>query len=152
MNNIYYDIPNDWYNEFNNNFNLYKTINNKSNFLVNPKIGFEKGNMFNNLYNEYKNYKYNELKPQNNYEDCLYNILKYNFALTDIDIYLDTHPNDSKIINLYNNYLKEYINLINNYETKYGPLTIDSNYLNNNTWIWKNNPWPWEGTQNVEIR
>ena len=26
----------------------------------------------------------------------------------------------------------------------YGPLTIDSEYLNNNSWVWNNSPWPWE--------
>ena len=31
------------------------------------------------------------------------------------------------------------------YESMYGPLTIDSEYLNNNNWVWNNSPWPWEG-------
>ena len=27
----------------------------------------------------------------------------------------------------------------------YGPLTLGSNDLGNNTWKWIDNPWPWEG-------
>ena len=74
MNNNFYEIPNDWYNEFNNNF-----MNNTN--LSEPKNGFLRGNLFNNLYDPYKNYKYRELKPNNKREELLYNILMYNFAL-----------------------------------------------------------------------
>ena len=148
MNNSFYDIPADWYNEFNNTFmdqnNNMPNIINKSNNLIDPKMGFERGNLFNNLYNPYKNYKYRELKPQNNQEELLYEILKYNFAITELDLYLDINPNDSNMINTYNKYLEEKKKLCNMYEQNYGPLTLDGFNLGTNNWNWDRSPWPWE--------
>ena len=53
MNNYYY--PYNWRNT--NNVNLF-----------NPKEGFEKGNMFENTYSGYKNYKPQELRPSSEEE------------------------------------------------------------------------------------
>ena len=143
MNNNFYDIPTDWYNEFNN------TFNNKDNYMDNsslfsPKEGFLRGNMFKNLYDPYKNYKYGELKPNNNREELLYNLLKYKFAMQEIDLYLDVYPNDMQMINLYKKYLEEEKKLCQEYEKSFGPLTLDSMNLGDNNWKWISTPWPWE--------
>lgn len=154
MNNNFYDIPNDWYNEFNNNFmnginNMPNMMNNMGNMIMNnnlddPKDGFLRGNMFNNLYDPYKNYKYRELKPSNKREELLYNILMHNFVLVEFQLYLDVNPMDSNIINLYNKYLEQKKKLVDEYEKNYGPLTMDSMNMGNNKWNWNNSPWPWE--------
>ena len=139
MNNNYYNIPVDWYSM--DTINSYDNIiNDRSGNLLSPKDGFLKGNMFNNLYNKYKNYPINDLNIQNKREELLYNYMMYNFTLTDLGLYLDNYPNDVNVINLYNNYLNEY-------ERNYGPLTIDSHYLNTSPWTWDNSPWPWEVTK-----
>ena len=51
MNNNFYEIPQDWYNEFGNTF--MPNMNN-NNDLSDPKEGFLRGNLFNNLYDPYK--------------------------------------------------------------------------------------------------
>ena len=107
--------------------------------LFNPKEGFEKGNMFSNLYNEYKNYKPLDLKPTNEREKLLYNIQTICFAAHDLNLYLDLNPNDQSMITLFNDYLKKEEELIKEYESKYGPMTV-----NNNINEWVNNKWPWE--------
>ena len=60
MNNKFYEIPVDWYKEFNKKF--VETGMNNDNFgnvnLANTKEGFERGNLFDNLYSPYKNYRY----------------------------------------------------------------------------------------------
>lgn len=147
MNNNFYSIPKDWYKEFNDTFNTMDTIDKNNPNLVDPKEGFLRGNLFANLYDPYKNYKYGMLKATNEREELLYSILMYKFALKDLNLYLDNYPNNSQMINLYNKYLTEEKKLCNQYEMKYGPLTVDSENLGNTSWKWIKSPWPWEGTK-----
>lgn len=118
---------------------------NNQNQVLEPSQGFMRGNMFGNLYDPYKNYKPANLDPKNEKEALLYQVMQYKFALNDLDLYLDTHPNDKEMIALYNKYLAIEKQMCDKYENMYGPLTLDSNYLGTNTWNWKNSPWPWEG-------
>lgn len=138
---------NDYYNylnEFNNiNYIPNNTIENPNNNILNSEEGFKKGNMFKNLYNGYKDYKPVKLTAQSEREDMLMQIQEYSFAATDLELYLDTNPNDNNALNLFNKYLNKKIELINMFEEKYGPLTLNSNVQTNN-WLWKNSPWPWE--------
>lgn len=145
MKNNFYNIPEDWYQEFNTTFNTYDKVDNTN--LADPKEGFLRGNLFNNLYMPYKNYKYGMLNPTNKKEELLFNILMYKFSLTELNLYLNTHPNNIQMINLYRQYLNEEKRLCNEYEKNYGPLTIDSLNLGNNSWDWIKSPWPWEGTK-----
>ena len=147
MKNNFYNIPEDWYQEFNSNFNISDKNSLNVTNLVNPKEGFLRGNLFNNLYDPYKNYQYGSLKPTNQKEELLYNILMYKFALTELNLYLDNYPNNTQMISLYNQYLTEEKKLCNQYEKNYGPLTTDSENIENNNWKWIKSPWPWEGTK-----
>ena len=152
MNNNFYEIPTDWYNEFNNTFmnsmNNMPNMNglNMDNNIADAKTGFLRGNMFSNLYDPYKNYKYRELKPTNKKEELLYNILKNKFAMIDLGLYLDMYPDDKNVINLYSRYLADEKRLCEEYERSYGPLTMDD-VMNMNEWKWIASPWPWEGTK-----
>ena len=151
-------IPSNTLNPMNNIPNNNMTINKKPDInysqntntdLLDPTNGFIKGNMFNNLYNTYKNYKPNNLNPKNEKEAILMNLQQYNFALTDLNLYLDNYPNDRNIINLYKQYLNIYKDIKTEYEKKYGPLKTSSIYIGDNNWKWDNSPWPWEGIDNV---
>ena len=144
MNNNFYTIPNDWYNEFNNNFINNNMPNEMNNNLADPKNGFLRGNMFNNLYDPYKNYKYRELKPSNKREEMLYNILMYNFALIELQLYLDVNPMDSNMVNLYNKYKMDEKKICEEYEKEFGPLTMKGLNTGSDRWNWINSPWPWE--------
>jgi len=82
MKNNFYNIPEDWYKEFNNTFDIPNKMNmdmnmnmylNKNEDLADPKTAFLRGNLFNNLYDPYKNYKYGMLNPSNKKEELLYN-------------------------------------------------------------------------------
>lgn len=154
MNNNYYEIPETWYRQFENNFNPLDSIPNNffmnnSTFnnqnIANKEIALERGNLFNNLYLPYKNYQYRNLSPKNQQEQLLYELMKYSFAMKEIELYLDIYPTDTSMINLYNQYLKETKNIENEYEKKYGPLSLSSNYFEGQNWKWLNNNWPWEG-------
>ena len=148
MNNNFYEIPQDWYSEFNNNFiNTSMNMPNINNYLASPKGALERGNLFNNLYDPYRNYRYRELKANNKKEEMLLNILKHNFVLVELALYLDLNPTDRNIIRIYNQYLDNKKKLVDEYERNYGPLTLDGLNIGNNDWHWNNPSWPWEGTK-----
>lgn len=125
----------------NENNNNYSSMYNN---FTNPEEGFLKGNMENNLYVPYKNNNVVNPNIKNEKEYLLMQIQEYDFASHDINLYLDTHPNDTNAINMYNEYKnKEHI-LEEQYQSKYGPLNLDNtSVLGNTPWEWINEPWPW---------
>ena len=74
-------------------------------------------------------------------EEMADKIKAYCFAITDISLYLDTHPEDEKALCLHRNYCKKSKELKDAYQKMYGPLTI--NYPCKK-WRWLEEPWPWE--------
>ena len=116
------------YNYYQNGFDMR---NNNSVDLYSPEEGYNKGNMFANLYSEYKNYKPKELNANNEKEAMFLELSRYAFALHDIKLYLDVNKEDNSMIELYNDYNIKLNNLIREYESKYGMV--------------ENNNWPWEG-------
>lgn len=77
----------------------------------------------------------------NNRDYLLKQIMSLNFAINDLALYLDTHPNDTCALKMHNEYSQKVSELSNKYQALYGPLTINSS---SNTWEWINSPWPWE--------
>lgn len=151
------NIPNNMnYSKMNTNYNLENETNmhymnfNKNNYnmmnntISDVNIGWMRGNLFPNLYEQYKNYKPIGPNPKTERETLLFQIMQYKFALIDLNLYLDTNPNDMEAISLYNKYLEIEKEMCKKYESMYGVLTLDSKYLDKNGWAWKNNPWPWE--------
>jgi spore coat protein JB len=63
------------------------------------------------------------------------------FAINDLALYLDTHPDDQKALCLHRKYAKEAKECKDKYQKVFGPLTI--NYPCNK-WRWLEEPWPWE--------
>ena len=76
----------------------------------------------------------------NRYEIIL-KIQELSFACVDLNLYLDTHPDDQKALCLHRKYCKQVKELKDKYQKVYGPLTI--NYPCNK-WRWLEEPWPWE--------
>ena len=120
------------------------TTNISQNNLYDPYNGLIRGNLFKNLYDPYKSKEPYEIKPMNEQAKMLTNIDALTFAMVDLNLYLDVFPNDREKINLYNQYRKQKENLLKEYESKYGPITINSEYLNTYPWAWNNMPWPWD--------
>ena len=75
-------------------------------------------------------------------EELLQNIRCYEFAVNELALYLDTHPEDKKALCLHKKYCNELKNLRDMYQKVYGPLTITYPC---NKWRWLEEPWPWEG-------
>jgi len=138
------------YNYFNNYLN---NMNNQNIFEPNvytkpiqldSEKGFIRGNMFDNLYDQYRNYMPVKLNPTNQRQSLLQRMQQYNFALVDLNLYLDNYPNDTNVIKIYNNYRNMYLNALKEYENAYGPIEAINTKENVNSWVWDKNPWPWE--------
>ena len=64
------------------------------------------------------------------------------FAVTDIDLFLDTHPGDASMLKKRDEYVEQLKPLVKEYEDRFGPLTKAEN--DSNTWAWVKDPWPWD--------
>ena len=71
----------------------------------------------------------------------------YQFAIADMNLFLDTHPNDKASLMKREEYLRELKPLTDQYEKEYGPLTKKAN--DNNTWAWVKDPWPWNTEEEI---
>ena len=131
-----------YFDETNNYFDDYINISfDRSNKLYSYEEGFNKGNLFKDIYSKYKNYVY-KLNVSSEKDKKLLNIQMYTFALKDLNLYLDTHPSDDSMLVEFNKINNKLIELKNEYENLYGPLCINS--MNSDTYSWINNPWPWD--------
>ena len=129
----------------NNNY-YYEPFNNylmTQNSLLGPYEGYLKGNLFSNLYEQYKNYKPATITFSNEKEEALFNLNQISFAMHELNLYLDIHKDDSTMINTYVNYQNTYNNLLRDYQQKYGPVNVDS-ITNNTPFTWITNNFPWE--------
>ena len=119
------------------------TYTNQDN-LYDPYNGLIRGNLFKNLYDPYKSGEPYEIKPMNEQASMLTSIDALSFAMVDLGLFLDVNPNNQDAIRLFNQYREEKENLTKEYESKYGPITLDSDSLNAYPWSWNDMPWPWD--------
>ena len=92
---------------FENGIDDYIFINNDD-LLVNESLGLIRGNMFKDEYIPFINKKETKLLARNEKEKLLLKIYETNFALNDISLYLDVHPNDNYIYEVFKNYVNNY--------------------------------------------
>ncbi|MFZ7133418.1 MAG: spore coat protein CotJB [Eubacteriales bacterium] len=69
-------------------------------------------------------------------------IMKYQFAVYDLALYLDTHPNDIRAKIVRKEYAETLHQLVMEYEEMHGPLTLLSPHGDYTKYV--NQPWPWE--------
>ena len=116
--------------------------NSNPNNLYDIYNGFIRGNMFPDLYNQYKITKPFDVRPMNEQAELLTKVDAYCFAAHDVALYLDTHPNDQEMIRLYDSLNGEVKKVTREYENKFGPLL--KNGATGYPWTWNNSPWPLE--------
>ena len=78
------------------------------------------------------------------YYELLYEIQQVDFALVDLDLYLNTHPMDQQAIIQYNELAQRSQILRKNFEAQYGPITHFGGSLSPSPWSWSSTPWPWQ--------
>lgn len=109
-----------------------------------PYEGFTKGNLFKNLYSQYRNYKPQVLTPNSEKEEALLNLDQIGFAMHELNLYLDVHPNDSRMMEQFKVLRDTYNNLLDDYEKRFGAICINSKYLNNVPFEWSSSSFPWD--------
>ena len=72
------------------------------------------------------------------------NIYELGFALDEVTLFLDTHPDHAEALEHYCRLKQQYAQAVKDYEMTCAPLTIDRVH-NDNDWKWVKTPWPWEG-------
>lgn len=70
-------------------------------------------------------------------------IKKYDFALKELDLYLDTHPNCRRGLAMFRRYKELRENALEEYTRRFGPITPEQ-VNNGERWTWVDDPWPWE--------
>lgn len=126
---------------FNTNEMKMNTNINNSKFLT-AKEGFLKGNMFRDEYLPYKNLTYINIVPKNDREAKLFNVMQYSFAINDMNLYLDLHPEDRVALRYFEELVKEEKKAKKEYIESYGPITVTE--VKGDKFDWIDSPWSWD--------
>lgn len=80
----------------------------------------------------------------NEQQTMLRRVQTLTFAVTDMALYLDTHPNCRSGLAWFQKQKRALCEAREEYEAKYGPLTVEA-AGEDGRWNWIDGPWPWEG-------
>ncbi|WP_249028758.1 spore coat protein CotJB [Tannockella kyphosi] len=75
-------------------------------------------------------------------KDMLQDIMMLDFAISDITLFLDTHPNDKEAYKYYQEAVERYQKAYDLYTSNYGCLNNRS--IDDKNYDYINGPWPWE--------
>ncbi len=103
--------------------------------------GLEKGNLFPSLYDPYKNYVPGKLKTPTERAKKLAEIQKLDFAIADLNLYLDVHPDDMYAYKMFKTYVMDCRTKKSEFTKIYGPLMLDEL---TDEYEWSKGVWPWE--------
>lgn len=79
-------------------------------------------------------------------EELLNTINEVSFAVNDITLYLDTHPEDQEAMEFFREKVMMRKEAMEEYARRFCPLTIDTADDDcSRRWEWVMQPWPWEG-------
>jgi spore coat protein JB len=78
------------------------------------------------------------------YYQLLHQLQTMDFVLVELNLYLDTHPDDSGALQQYNRYVQERWKLAQEFESAYGPLQHFGHSYSDAPWRWDDAPWPWQ--------
>ncbi|WP_186577833.1 spore coat protein CotJB [Aquibacillus kalidii] len=78
------------------------------------------------------------------YYELLEEIQAVDFVIVELNLYLDTHPQDYEAIKQYNSYTYESKKLKKHFEKQFGPLMHFGRGYSNYPWQWDDQPWPWQ--------
>ncbi len=70
-------------------------------------------------------------------------LMALSFVVRELNLYLDTHPNDSDALDMLQTTNKLFREGVERYSQRYGPISIND-LTSGNQYTWINNPWPWD--------
>lgn len=87
-------------------------------------------------------------KPQQQldeeYYQRLHELQSVDFVLVELQLFLDTHPQDMQALQQFNHYAHVRKKLVSEFEVRYGPLLQFGNSTSEFPWQWIEAPWPWQ--------
>lgn len=83
-------------------------------------------------------------------DELLKELMELDFIAIDMSLYLDTHNDNQKALNEYNNVIKAADVVRTKYESENGPL-CSFRSMQPDGWKWVDNPWPWQKELNFEM-
>ncbi len=111
--------------------------------LVSVEEGFLRGNLFAKEYKPYKNYQYRKIQAKTKREELLLKIMELSFAINDLNLYLDLHPEDTKMLKKFNELVEHACKYEMEYIKNYGDIEVVDN-TSEVKFEWICNPWPWD--------
>ncbi len=81
-------------------------------------------------------------------EVMLRRIAALDFAIVELNLFMDTHPYDEEVNDKLSSYKRKSKMLREEYEKEYGPLTPRNK--EKNQWGWISDPWPWNNDKGEE--
>lgn len=75
--------------------------------------------------------------------ELLMQISQIQFVCIELNLYLDTHPDDDAAMRDYISYARQLKELISMYEMQYGPL-LNFGHSDTETGSWVFSEWPWD--------
>ena len=76
-------------------------------------------------------------------KELMRKIQEVSFALVDLNLFLDSHPDNVMALDFFEDMQRSYAQLQADYELMYGPLTAFDTDTKQG-WTWVETPWPWE--------
>jgi len=77
-------------------------------------------------------------------KELLQQIQAIEFMALELNLYLDTHPEDHRALCEYNQYTRQLKALKDEFQRSYGPLSNFGTAFSQFPWRWIQDPWPWE--------
>jgi spore coat protein JB len=66
------------------------------------------------------------------------------FVIVELNLYLDTHPQDFEAIKQFNEMTLKSMELKRSFEQQFGPLMNFGRSFSGYPWSWNETPWPWQ--------
>ena len=105
-----------------------------------PEEGLSRGTIFPGLDLPFQN-SVNRTNPARG--TLLGEVLALSLALTDLHLYLDTHPQDMEVTKIFRHYQTQLEDAKKRYIAEAGPLTLND-AVQNGQYVWTEDPWPWD--------
>lgn len=77
-----------------------------------------------------------------NRDELMNRIHALSFAMTEAQLFLDTHPECRDALTYYRSLTTDLDTAMTEYQNKYGPLFADMTV--GDKWAWIDGPWPWQ--------
>ena len=78
----------------------------------------------------------------NGREELMQRIHALSFAMTEAQLFLDTHPDCRDALTYFKDMRAQLDTALTEYQNKYGPLFADMTV--GDKWTWIDGPWPWQ--------